>query len=379
MAEPAFDVVVVGLGGAGSSTAFHLARAGARVLGIDSNGPANTVGASHGGSRIVRLAYAEGDAFMPLLRRAHVLWDELGELTGTPVLHRCGVLFAGGPASAVVADTIASASRNALPLEKLDAAGLRRCSPQMQWADSDIGCLDAQAGLVRPEAVVRLHHDLARQHGAVLRFNQAVHGWQPDGAGVRVQLAGGAVTAQRLVVCAGGWSPSLAPALRGSLTVQRQVQHWFDVPPGMQAGFDPAVFPVHVWDDGDLFYAMPMLDGPNGGMKCCLELAPPPVDIAAVDPTIHPAEIARVTAVFRRHAPWAGNWLRGAVCHYAAMPDNRFVVGPAPDDDRVILACGLAGHGFKFTPAIGELAASLALGTAANSVALPFDPMRLAA
>jgi sarcosine oxidase len=46
---------------------------------------------------------------------------------------------------------------------------------------------------------------------------------------------------------------------------------------------------------------------------------------------------------------------------------------------QVVLATGLGGHGFKFTPAIGELAADFVTGTidAASERAAPFDPARL--
>ena len=375
-----FDVAVVGLGGAGSAAAYHLARRGARVLGLEAAGPANSTGASHGGSRIVRMAYAEGDAFMPLLRRAHVLWDELGEEAGGPVLRCCGVLFAGRPDSEVVAATVASAARNGLPVEVMNADDLRRRSPLMHWPDDSTGCFDARAGVVSPELAVGLHLMLARRHGAELRFNTRLLGWTADGDGLCLRTDAGDCRAAHLVVCAGAWAPALVPGLpRGTITVQRQVQHWFDVPPAQRPGLDAANCPVHVWDDDEagLFYSMPMLDGPGGGLKCCLELAPPATTADAIDRTVSSAEVSVVADVLRRHAPWAGPWMRGAVCHYAGTGDNRFVVGPVADMPDVTCAFGLGGHGFKFTPAIGELVSDIVLGSAAAPFAGPFDPSRL--
>jgi sarcosine oxidase len=83
--------------------------------------------------------------------------------------------------------------------------------------------------------------------------------------------------------------------------------------------------------------------------------------------------------VLRRHIPAiAGRWLRGSACLYAATPDNRFLIGPVPDRPRILLATGLGGHGFKFTPTIGELVADLvtgAIGSHSDRLA-PFDPAR---
>ena len=87
----------------GSAAAFHLARAGARVLGIDQFAPPHTMGSSHGESRIIRELYYEHPMYVPLLQRAYTLWEELARDSGTPELLRTtGGLFMGAESSAVV-------------------------------------------------------------------------------------------------------------------------------------------------------------------------------------------------------------------------------------------------------------------------------------
>jgi sarcosine oxidase len=54
-----YDVIVAGLGGMGSATAYHLAGRGRRVLGLERFTPAHDKGSSHGQSRIIRQAYFE--------------------------------------------------------------------------------------------------------------------------------------------------------------------------------------------------------------------------------------------------------------------------------------------------------------------------------
>ena len=54
-----FDVIIIGLGGMGSATAYQLARRGKRVLGLERYTPAHNLGSSHGKSRIIRQAYFE--------------------------------------------------------------------------------------------------------------------------------------------------------------------------------------------------------------------------------------------------------------------------------------------------------------------------------
>jgi sarcosine oxidase len=81
-----FDVIVVGLGGMGSAAAAHAASRGQRVLGLEQFQPAHDQGSSHGRSRVIRLAYFEHPAYVPLLRRAYELWRRLEIATGRELL-----------------------------------------------------------------------------------------------------------------------------------------------------------------------------------------------------------------------------------------------------------------------------------------------------
>ena len=72
-----FDVIVVGLGAMGSASAYHLARRGQRVLGLDRFAPPHVLGSSHGQTRIIREAYFEHPDYVPLIQRAYELWADL--------------------------------------------------------------------------------------------------------------------------------------------------------------------------------------------------------------------------------------------------------------------------------------------------------------
>ncbi|MEO8138713.1 MAG: FAD-dependent oxidoreductase, partial [Gemmatimonadota bacterium] len=76
------DVAVVGLGAAGSAAAFTLARRGLQVVGIDRFHPPHPHGSSHGRSRIIREAYYESPAYVPLVQRAYELWYALERDSG---------------------------------------------------------------------------------------------------------------------------------------------------------------------------------------------------------------------------------------------------------------------------------------------------------
>src|SRR5213083_3799545 len=97
-----YDVILVGLGAMGSAAAFHLARRGARVLGLDRFTPPHDRGSSHGQTRIIREAYFEHPVYVPMVQRAFELWRELERISGTPLLSPTGGLMIGAPDSVLV-------------------------------------------------------------------------------------------------------------------------------------------------------------------------------------------------------------------------------------------------------------------------------------
>src|SRR6202034_52851 len=123
------DVIVVGLGAMGSSAAYQLARRGKRVLGLEQFTPSHDQGSSHGHSRIIRQAYYENPAYVPLLLRAYELWEQLEQTTNTQLLTVTGGLMLGSPASEVFAGSLRSAREHRLKHEVLDSAAIQRRFP----------------------------------------------------------------------------------------------------------------------------------------------------------------------------------------------------------------------------------------------------------
>src|SRR5918999_1029608 len=158
-----YDVIVVGLGGMGSAAAYHLARRGQRVLGIERFTPAHDRGSSHGRSRVIRQAYFEDPAYVPLVLRAYELWREAERATGADLLLITGALMIGAPDSEVVAGSLRSAREWDLGHELLDATDLRRRFPTFAPTTDTVALYEAQPGVVRPEAAVAAHLHLATE------------------------------------------------------------------------------------------------------------------------------------------------------------------------------------------------------------------------
>ena len=357
-----FDAIVVGTGGMGSAAADALAGRGRRVLAVEQYGVAHDRGSSHGRTRIVRQAYFENPAYIPLLRRAYELWDTLPPALG---IHRVGCLSLGAASSPVVTGAARSAAEWGIGIEQLSAVQVRNRFPQFRPRPGDEAVFEPDAGFVRPEETVRLFTERARAHGAEILTGHRVTGWETSAAGVRVAVTGaepGAsthVTADHLVLTAGAWTPTLAPALGLPIHVERRVMHFFA--PHIPAMFAPGPMPTFIWDlaDNDSIYGFPA-DGADG-VKIGFHNRGGPADPEQPQPPATPAESTAMRAVLEERLPSAaGPAVRSVGCLYDLTPDHDFILGFAPGTaDRVVFAAGTSGHGFKFVPAVGELLADL--------------------
>ena len=168
-------VIVLGLGGMGSAAAAHLARRGADVVGVEQFTPAHDRGSSHGDTRIIRQAYFEDPAYVPLLLHVYDLWADL-ERDDPGIFRLTGGLMVGRPDAEVVAGSLASVREHGLPHEVLDAAEIRSRFPNFAPADDEIGLYETRSGFVRPERTVQEHVRRALAAGADLRFEERAAG-----------------------------------------------------------------------------------------------------------------------------------------------------------------------------------------------------------
>jgi sarcosine oxidase len=355
-----YDTIVVGLGAVGSAAAFHIARRGKRVIGLEQFTLAHDRGSSHGRSRVTRQAYFENPAYVPLLGRANELWTQLERDSGMRLLEITGGLMLGPPDGGVVKGTLASARTHGLPHEVLEAPEVRRRFPAFSVEDGTIGVLDKVAGVLFPEDCIRAHAAGATRAGAELRWQEPAVSWKATDDSVEVKTAQGMYVASTLVLCAGPWMGELVAGLGMPLAVERNVLYWFR-PTTDVAMFAPDKFPVFIieYEPGKVFYGFPAL-GDDGvkvarhhtGVSCT------PTDIGR---ELSQEEIREVRAILERNLPTVnGDLLSATTCMYTNTPDGHFIIDRDPRHPNVILASPCSGHGFKFASVIGEVLADLA-------------------
>lgn len=369
------DVAVIGLGAMGSAALLTLARRGVAAIGLDQFRPPHALGSTHGRSRVIREAYYESPAYVPLVRRATELWEALERDGSRPLLRRTGGLMLGSPDCRLVSGSRESAQAHGVPFELLDAAELRRRFPVFRVEHDSVGLLEHRAGFLDPEACVETALRLAVQAGATLRLETPVSSWRRSRDGLILATPSGPVECGAAILAAGAWAPPRLASAGIPLTVERQVMFWFQ-PREHPERFGAERMPVFIWEwaAGRLFYGIP---DHGAGVKVARHHEGLTIDPDGARLPVGEAEIADMRATLRATMPDAEGTLREAVtCLYTNTPDQHFVLGFHPDEPRLVIASPCSGHGFKFAPAIGEIVADLAtVGTSRFDLS-PFRPDR---
>jgi sarcosine oxidase len=369
-----YDVIVLGLGGMGSAAAFELARRGRRVLGLEQYALGHDRGSSHGQTRVIRKAYFEDPAYVPLLCRAYERWYELEQRQGLHLFTECGCLSLGRLDSELIPGVRRAAAEHRLPVEELTHADLRRRFPALQPSEDWVGILEKDAGFLHVEECVRAHLEAARALGAELRAEERVVSWRATAAGVEVQTTRATCTAGRLIITAGAWAGRVLAELGLPLTVVRKVLLWIGT--GDDRLFRRDVFPIYVAEtETGFYYGFPVID-PDGHKVARHDGGELVADPAAVDRTVTPEDETDCRSFLRAHLPAVdGPLRRSKVCLYTRTPDSHFIIDTHPRHTSVVLAAGFSGHGFKFASVVGEVLADLAEH---GSTRLPIDLFRLA-
>jgi sarcosine oxidase len=364
-----YDVIIVGLGAMGSAAAYHLARRGQRVLGLDAFPAGHTLGSSHGETRIIRMAYFEHPNYVPLLRRAYELWEQVEGEAQTTLLHLTGGLFVGPPEGSLFSGSLRSAQMHGLSHAVLDAAEIRRRFPILKARDGEVGLFEERAGVLLPERCIEAHASLAVAAGGTLRYAEPVMRFEAVGDEVHVETDAGRYSAGKVVVTAGAWAGKVLQELALPLRPERIPIFWFE-PRANADQFSLGRMPIWIWQEPTLgdFFATPHVEWP--GVKLGKHHSGTFVDPDTVDRQISSADEQPLREFLSRCVPdLSGSVALSRVCLYTNTPDENFIVDRHPLMSNVVFAAGFSGHGFKFASVIGEILADLSLTGQATSAA----------
>jgi len=354
------DVVVVGGGCMGASTAFHLVQRGAgRVVLVERRTAGS--GPTARSSGIVRLHYSY-EPLVQLAARSREMFSNFEQITGaTADFRRVGfLLLASHDHLPALEANVALQQSLGLKTSILSPEDVWLLDRRLELADVGGAAFEPDSGYADGYATVAGFIGAGRRLGLQVWENApALRIVVESGGRVRgVETSRGLIETPAVVVAAGPWTPSLLEplGLRIPITSTRQQVVQLALPPGF-GGLEMVC--------GDLiqgFYVRPE----TGGTVLAGVLAHDQEEIVPPDEFNQGVDFNFVETV---GGMWAWRFpgaaearvRRGFASLYDVTPDWQPILGPVDGLDELFVAAGFSGHGFKLSPALGETLAAMLL------------------
>jgi monomeric sarcosine oxidase len=349
------DVVIIGAGLAGSATAWALARRGRSAVVLETFEPGHRRGSSHGSARIFRRAYLD-PLYVGLTGQAQRLWRQLADEAGEELVLATGGLDFGPAREQEKMYEILSAF--GVPAELVPAAAAAERWPGVAFG-SDPVMFHPDAGVIDAERAMSVMRALAEARGAQIHYGSPVQGVSASPDGAMVRTADRSWHAPVVVIAAGAW---LDPLLGGQVALPPLVvtqQQAFNFAPRVPAGSRPAfiyrgevaMYGLLAGRDGEVPGAIKIGEHRHGKVTTGDDR----------DGIIDPAGREEVRAFVRRTLDdFDPDPVGELTCLYTSTATEDFVL----DRQGPFVVCSAcSGHGAKFAPLIGEIAADLVCGS----------------
>ena len=351
------DVVVVGGGVMGTSTAFHLAEAGISVALFEANELAS--GSTSKAAGGVRANFSD-ELNIALGARSLDLFSRFLERPGYEIdLHRPGYLFALTKSEDVTRFEESTELQRSLGVESrmLSAQEASKISPLLS-EEGVLACsFTPNDGHCTPESVVLGYAQAARKLGATVKTGVRVTGIDHSGGEINaVSTSAGRVETQAVINCAGAWSPEIAMMVGLDLPVTPYRRELAITEPLGESFADlPKEFPMTIDYSTSLYWHR---EGRGILMGFSDSTNPPGFELKR-----DPQFAEKLGLLAEKRAPrlldlgiqsgWSGL--------YEVTPDHNAILGEYTSISRFFYATGFSGHGFLQGPAIGEILRDLYL------------------
>lgn len=343
---------MVGCGIFGLAAALELRQRGHQVTAFEQGTVPFEKAASTDTSKTIRRVYGNRADYVELAERAAPRWLAWQATTGGDFFQQVGYFYVTrdwGPGKRTYDAWTLLGGRPEVRL--LELADARKAFPKFAFHDGDTVLHDRWGGYLASAKAVETVALLARAEGVEIRDETKVLDVQ-DG---RVRLDGDTATFDRVVLAAGVWVGRFVPKIGAGVCVTREYMAFFQPPDGSYA---PSVANPAYSIESDVkgWYGHPLKA--EGWVKVANDLRGP-----VVEPDSDrdgSAEYEAIARAFVREripgltdAPIVGS----RSCLYDNTPDHDFVIDWAPGSERVLVAGGGSGHGFKFGGSIGPVIA----------------------
>lgn len=366
-------VVVVGGGVEGLSTAHALAsRDAADVVVLERDELCQ--GGTGRSSGVVRCHYGVPSLAAMAWRGTQVL-EHGEELLGAPTgFVRTGYVVGVGPRDVdALAANVAMHRGLGIEVELVDREAVAALWPHADLRDFAAFAHEPRGGFGDAYATGMAFAAAARRAGATIRQHAPVAALRTDGDRlVGVVLADGErIDADVVVVAAGVWSVPLCAAVGVALPIRAQREQILLVDPGRELGPVPVL--------SDLVSLQYVRTEVGGGLLVGNSDHSEPEYVDADDYAVRPDEdfVEQAAAkVLARFPDLDVALTHGYAGCYDVTPDFNPMIGPA-GPDGLLVAAGFSGHGYKISPAVGELVADLVVEGTSTDPHVPAEDFRV--
>lgn len=347
------DVIVVGAGIAGLSTAWSLTKRGHAVTLIEQGGIPNPLSASGDHHRIIRRAYPSATGYGRAITEAYEAWDEVWADLGESHLDARGFLCVSREAGDEAEDYLEGLKAGGFPFELLSPHDAARRWPFLDAAAMRYAYVSPEGGALHCRRIASGLADWLRARGVTVLEDTRVAAVDGE-AGTVTLFDGTMLSADRVVVAAGAWVTKLFPDLVSELTTHRTAVVYLEPPADLVQAWNEAPVILDVGGKTDGYIIPP---SGEGGLKFGSGLH----KFASADADAHrvpvPGEGEAIRDLFAPPMLRIGDYRVNTVvtCAYTFTADERFF---ATERGRCLVVSACSGHGYKFGAAVGRRVAA---------------------
>ncbi|MBA47132.1 MAG: N-methyl-L-tryptophan oxidase [Dehalococcoidia bacterium] len=355
------DVIIIGLGAMGSASSYYLSNEGVSVLGFDTYDPPHKLGSSHGHTRVIREAYHEGISYVPIVQRAYELWHEIQNYSSKKIIMEFGGLYLGSDGN-YIKDAKLSAEKYKIPISELNYQEIIDKFRVLNPPENFQGLLEFRSGAVFPENSIEYFLENSKSNGVRHKINEKVLSWEKSSDSYKVITNKGTYFSEKIIFSSGAWIKNLLPQVNIPVKIERQVLLWFEPKKNRELFLSDSLTNTG-WDleNGLEFYTQPIIE--NKGFKVAMHHNGENISSDNLLREFNQNDEDIIRGFLEEYIPLAnGELIESRVCIYTNSPDYDFIIDFHPDDNNIVICSPCSGHGFKFTPAIGEICSNMILG-----------------
>lgn len=354
------EIIVIGAGVFGCSTAYYLAKHGAgRVIVLERE--AICSGGTAKSCAIVRTHYSVEANLIHAVESLKIFANFDETVGGDVGWRRTGYLILG-PAGhrQPMEEVFRRQNAHGIDTATLSPAEAKEIHPLLQYQDVGIIGYDTQAGYADPHLTTTAYAERAKELGVEIRTGTAVTGIEVEGSVKTIRTTAGAFQCEKLVLAAGPWTHDLGRwiGVEFPFEISRHKVITLEIDRPYEASW-PIVKDLTT---PDKIYFRPE----TGGMVLVGtgDHGEPIEDPDNTGDYVDSEHISRIDALISHRMPAFddGRYVSGWTGPYDITPDWNPLVGPVPGYEGLYVAVGFSGHGFKLAPTIGEALAQTVLG-----------------